>query len=148
MKQFYFFSVLLVCSITAYTQKNGSVKGIAYDTLSKKAVSDATITVLVKKDSSLFTFGMTDNAGRFFLDNIPAGEYRFLITHVGYHNNNKNFRITENEKNIDLGNVVMNDRTKVLEEVLVTNEAPPVTLIGDTVQYNAASFKTQPNASV
>src|SRR5688500_102260 len=42
----------------------------------------------------------------------------------------------------------MNDRTKVLEEVLVTSEAPPVTLIGDTVQYNAASFKTQPNASV
>jgi hypothetical protein len=25
---------------------------------------------------------------------------------------------------------------------------PPVTLIGDTVQYNAGSFKTQPNASV
>ncbi len=148
MKQFYFFSILFVCSITAYTQKNGSVKGIAYDTLSRKAVGDATITVLVKKDSSLFTFGMTDNAGRFFLDNIPAGEYRLLITHVGYHNNNKNFSITENEKNIDLGNVVMNDRTKVLEEVLVTNEAPPVTLIGDTVQYNAASFKTQPNASV
>src|SRR5688500_4141942 len=42
----------------------------------------------------------------------------------------------------------MNDRTKVLEEVLVTNEAPPVTLINDTIQYNAGSFKTQPNASV
>jgi hypothetical protein len=27
-------------------------------------------------------------------------------------------------------------------------EAPPVTLIGDTVQYNAGSFKTKPNAVV
>ncbi|HKZ66216.1 MAG TPA: outer membrane beta-barrel family protein [Chitinophagaceae bacterium] len=148
MRQFYFLSILFVCSISVYAQKNGSVKGIAYDTLSGKPVPDATITVLVKKDSSLFTFGMTDNAGRFLLDNIPMGEYRLLITHVGYHNSNKNFTLSENEKNIDLGNIVMNDRTKVLEEVLVTNEAPPVTLIGDTVQYNAGSFKTQPNASV
>ncbi|MGZ8524423.1 MAG: outer membrane beta-barrel protein [Chitinophagaceae bacterium] len=129
-------------------QKNGSLKGVAYDTLSGKAVADATITVLVKKDSSLFTFGMTDNAGRFSLGNLPVGEYRLLITHVGYHNSNKVFNITENAKNIDLGIIVMNDRTRVLEEVLVTNEAPPVTLIGDTVQYNAGSFKTQPNASV
>ena len=91
---------------------------------------------------------MTDNAGRFFLDNIPTGEYRLLITHIGYHNSNRLFTITDNNKNIDLGNVIMNDRTKVLEEVIVTNEAPPVTLIGDTVQYNAGSFKTQPNASV
>lgn len=148
MRQFYFLSILFVCSIPALAQKNGSVKGIAYDTLSGKAVPDATITILVKKDSSLFTFGMTDNDGRFFLDNIPVGEYRLLITHVGYHNYNKNFSLTENVKNIDLGNAVMNDRTKVLEEVMVTTEAPPVTLIGDTVQYNAASFKTQPNASV
>ena len=148
MKQFYFLFIFSVCSITLSAQKNGSLKGIAYDTLSGKTVADATITVLQQKDSSLFSFGMTDNAGYFFLDNIPVGEYRLLITHVGYHNSSKNFSITDAVKNIDLGRVVMNDRTKVLEEVLVTNEAPPVTLIGDTVQYNAASFKTQPNASV
>ena len=129
-------------------QKNGSIKGVAYDTLSNKAIADATVTVLLKKDSSLLTFGMTDNAGRFTLDNIPAGEYRLLITHIGYHNSSRIFSISESNKNVYLGNVVMNDRTKVLEEVVVTNEAPPVTLIGDTVQYNSGSFKTQPNASV
>jgi hypothetical protein len=36
----------------------------------------------------------------------------------------------------------------VLEGVTVSNEAPPVTLINDTVQYNAGSFKTAPNANV
>jgi hypothetical protein len=149
MSQFYLLCLLLLlCSSSVLSQKNGSVKGVAYDTLSRRAVPDATITVLLKKDSSLLTFGMTDNAGRFSLDNIPAGEYRLLITHIGYHNSNRVFSISENNKNADLGNVVMNDRTKVLEEVVVTNEAPPVTLIGDTVQYNAGSFKTQPNASL
>ncbi len=42
----------------------------------------------------------------------------------------------------------MTDRTKVLSEVTITAEAPPVTLVGDTIQYNARSFKTQPNANV
>lgn len=148
MRQFYFLIILLVCSVSASAQKNGSVKGIAYDTLSQKALPDATVTVLSKKDSSLVSFSMTDNAGRFFLDNISTGEYRVLITHIGYHNSSRLFTISDTNKSIDLGNVVMNDRTKILEEVIVTNEAPPVTLIGDTVQYNAGSFKTQPNASV
>ena len=148
MKYFYFLSLLVFVSMSALAQKNVMVKGVAFDTLSRKAVADATITVLVNKDSSLVTFGMTDNSGRFTLDNIPPGEYRLLITHVAYHNTNKMFRITENDRLVDLGQLVMTDRTQVLPEVTVTNEAPPVTLIGDTVQYNAGSFKTQPNANV
>ena len=124
------------------------MKGIAFDTISKQPVAAATITVLEKKDSSLVSFTMTDNDGHFELKGIPNGEYRLMITHVNYHNSNILFTISDNNKNAELGNIVMNDKAKVLEEVIVTNEAPPVTLIDDTVQYNAGSFKTQPNANV
>ena len=129
-------------------QKNGSIKGVAFDTLSKQPVSSATITVLEKKDSSLVTFTMTDNSGHFELKGIPNGEYRLMISHVNYHNSNIPFTISDENKAPDLGNITMNDRTRVLGEVVVTNEAPPVTLEGDTIQYNAGSFKTQPNANV
>ncbi len=141
--------VLLVCSATAsMAQKNGSVKGIAFDTISKQPVGAATVSVLDKKDSSLVTFTMTGNDGKFELKGIPNGEYRLMITQVNYRNSNVNFNITDNSKNADLGNVIMNDKFKTLPEVLVTNEAPPVTLINDTIQYNAGSFKVQPNANV
>jgi len=148
MRKFYSLLLFSLCHLAIQAQKNGTVKGVAFDTISKTTVPDATITILQKKDSSLVSFGMTDNAGRFSIDALPVGEYRLLITHVSYHNSTRFFAITETEKNPDLGNVTMNDKTKVLEEVIVSNEAPPVTLIGDTVQYNAGSFKTQPNASV
>ena len=149
MRQIYIsFLLILALSFQAAAQRNGAVKGLVYDTLAKRSVADVTITVLAKKDSSLVTFGMTDNAGRFSLDNIPAGEYRLLLTHVAYHNASKNLTIDENNKQVDLGRLVMNDRTTVLQEVVVSSEAPPVTLIGDTVQYNAGSFKTPPHASV
>lgn len=148
MRKIFLLSSLVFFTLIAMAQKNGSVKGIAFDTISRQPVASATITVVAKKDSSLVSFTMTDNAGRFELTGIPNGEYRLMITHVNYHNSNILFTISDNNKNRDLGNITMNDKNKVLEEVTVSNEAPPVTMVGDTVQYNAGSFKVQPNASV
>ncbi len=132
----------------AMAQKNGSIKGTLYDTTAKQPVGAATITVLQKKDSSLVTFTMTDNKGFFEVTGLANGEYRLMVSHVNYHNLNKFVVIDDAGKNKELGNIVMNDLSKTLEEVVVTAEAPPVTLIGDTIQYNAGSFKVQPNADV
>lgn len=144
-----YLSLFLACFTTVlFGQKNGTLKGVAFDTISKQPVAAATITVLDRKDSSLVTFTMTGNDGKFELKGLANGEYRLMITHVNYHNSNSFFTISDNKKNAELGNIVMNDKAKVLAEVVVSNEAPPVTLINDTIQYNAGSFKTQPNASV
>jgi Outer membrane protein beta-barrel family/CarboxypepD_reg-like domain len=148
MRKIYLLPVSICFATTLFAQKNGSVKGIAFDTIGKQPVAAATVTVMEKKDSSLVSFTITDNEGRFELKGIPNGEYRLLITHVSYHNSNTFFTITNENKNAELGNIVMNDVNKVLSEVVVINEAPPVTLINDTIQYNAGSFKTQPNANV
>ena len=135
-------------SIILFAQKNGTVKGVAFDTITNQAVPLATVTVVEKKDSSLVTFTMADNEGKFELKGIPNGEYRLLITHVNYHNSNTFFTVSDNNKNPNLGNVAMTDKNKILTEVIIQGEAPPVTLINDTIQYNAGSFKTQPNANV
>ena len=145
--------ILLIIStgfifLSVSAQKNGSIKGVVFDTIAKQPVPAATITVLQRSDSSLVTFTMTNKLGEFSLTNVPYGDYRLLVTHVNYHNVNKYFTINDARKNIDLANVEVSDKNKVLEEVVVMAEAPPVTLIGDTVQYNAGSFKTKPNAVV
>lgn len=137
---------LVFCSASA--QRNGSVRGIVYDTIINQPVPGATVTVVARIDSSLVSFGMTDEQGRFDIVGIADGEYRLMVTHVNYHNRNIYFSLTADNGALDLERVRLDDRAKVLEEVVVTNEAPPVTLVGDTVQYNAGSFKVQPNASV
>ena len=134
--------------ISAFAQRSGNVKGIVFDTIAKQPVAAATITVLQRSDSSLVTFTMTNGRGEFSLANVPYGDYRLLVTHVNYHNVNKFFTINDAKKSVDLSNIEVSDKNKVLEEVVVMAEAPPVTLIGDTVQYNAGSFKTKPNAVV
>jgi hypothetical protein len=55
-------------------QKNGTVKGIAYDTLGKKTVSSVTVTVLDKKDFFAGFISMTDNSGILNCAAIPNGE--------------------------------------------------------------------------
>jgi len=148
MRKIYLLVLTFFVATLLLAQKNGAVKGLAFDTISKQPVSAATITVLERKDSSLVTFTMTGNDGRFELKGLANGDYRLLITHVNYHNSNKYFSISDARNHADMGNLIMNDKAKVLEEVVLANEAPPVTLINDTIQYNAGSFKTQPNASV
>lgn len=148
MQKIYLLTVLSLISLVSYAQKNGSVKGVIFDTLSKAPVASATITILKKKDSSLVSFTMTDNKGWFEVTGLPNGDYRLLVTHVNYHNRNSFFTVDDEHKQVDLKNIVVNDVTHVLDEVIVSAEAPPVTLVGDTIQYNAGSFKVQPNASV
>jgi Outer membrane protein beta-barrel family/Carboxypeptidase regulatory-like domain len=148
MRKIYLSLFFILFAFIGFAQRNGSVRGIALDTSIHQPVANATVTLVEKKDSSLVSFTMTDNAGHFELTGIANGEYRLLITHVNYHNSSPVFTISDNNKSRDFGNIVMNDKNKVLDEVVVSNEAPPVTMIADTIQYNAGSFKTQPNASV
>jgi Outer membrane protein beta-barrel family/CarboxypepD_reg-like domain len=148
MRKILFLLLSLIISSAISAQKSGSVKGIAYDTIGKQAIAGATVSVLDKKDSSLITFTMTGSDGRFQVTGLSNGDYRLLITHVNYHNINKYFSVSDSAKNITLANLELSDKNKVLEEVVVASEAPPITLINDTIQYNAGSFKTQPNANV
>jgi hypothetical protein len=148
MKKLYL--LIICCFLYSFllAQKNGVVKGLAFDTLSKQPVVAATVTLLLKKDSSLVSFAMTDSRGQFEIAGLANGDYRLLTTHVSYHNSNRLFTINDNNKQVNLGNIIMTDVSRMLSEVTVTAEAPPVTLIDDTVQYNAGSFKTVPNATV
>src|SRR5258705_7132330 len=148
MRKIYLSSGFVLFTLICFGQKNGSIKGIAFDTISKQPVAGATVTVVEKKDSSLVSFTMTDNAGKFELAGIPNGEYRLMISHVNYHNSNTFFTINDNNKHQELANITLNDKNKVLEEVVVSNEARPVTMVGDTVQYNPGSFNVQPKATV
>jgi len=141
----------IICSIiciTAYGQRNGVVTGTVVDTIGSRPVTSATVTLLQKKDSSLVSFMMTDNKGAFELNGIAAGEYRLLITHLNYHSTSIMVSISAANPRVALGNILLSDLSRTLNEVVVSGEAPPVTLIGDTVQYNAGSFSTVPNASV
>lgn len=142
--------ILAICccfNFAATAQKKGSIKGTVTDTASQP-ITSATVTLLQKKDSSLVSFTMTNNKGYFELYGVTAGEYLLLATHVKYRHSNKPVTISATRPSVTLDTIVLQDSKQMLNEVVITGTVPPVTLVDDTVQYNAASFKTVPNASV
>ncbi len=63
MKYIFTLIFFLLSFVVAHAQKNNTVKGFAFDTLAKQPVAFATVTLLLKKDSSLINFTMTDEKG-------------------------------------------------------------------------------------
>lgn len=141
---------LLVFSLwilTSYAQKaDGTIKGQLVDTTTKQPISDATISLLQAKDSSLVTFTLSNKEGGFEIKGLAAGQYRLLITHQVFLEISITVILTDEKKQVDLGEIHPSKDFKILGGVVVTNEAP-IVVINDTVQFNASGFKTPPNAT-
>ncbi|MBC7903775.1 MAG: outer membrane beta-barrel protein, partial [Gemmatimonadaceae bacterium] len=98
--------------------------------------------------SSLVSFSRSNAEGFFSIKGLSSGKYRLLVTHIGFRNLDRDFVINEHIPVIDFGSLPLLSKSNMLEEVTVVAEAPPVTIRNDTLEFNAGSFKTKPNAVV
>ncbi|HTI11695.1 MAG TPA: outer membrane beta-barrel family protein [Puia sp.] len=149
MKNRYSWLLLIVINLHAFptfSQRDGSIRGHLQDTAAHGPVADVTVTVLNAKDSSLAGFSRSRESGHFLVKGLNAGNYRLLITHVGYRTISRNFVINEVVRDLDIGEIALTDKSNLLAEVTV--EQAPVTIRHDTVEFNAGSFKTKPDAVV
>ena len=142
-------SLIFILSITvvAHAQgKIGSVKGTVMDTAANKALASATINVLDAKDSTLVTFARSRDNGTFEVSKLNPGNYLLLVSYTGFAKKHLPFTITNDKPVADLSAIPLTSNS-TLEDVVVV--AAPVTLKGDTVEFNAGSFKVnKPNAVV
>lgn len=74
--------------------------------------------ILRNSDSVFISGGITDQRGRFQMENIRTGNYNLQISSIGYETRNMN--LTDLNKNIDLGNVVIDSTSIALDEVTIT----------------------------
>ncbi|MBL7758483.1 MAG: carboxypeptidase regulatory-like domain-containing protein, partial [Chitinophagaceae bacterium] len=145
MRKFLTALALILLSFAAQAQKtDGIIRGKLTDSLSKQPVTDATVSLQQAKDSSLVTFTLTNKQGVFEIKGLSNGNYRLILSHQTYGETVRKVAITDEKKIVDLGDIF--PATKMLGEVIVTNEAP-IVVKNDTVQFNASGFRTQPNAT-
>ena len=78
------------------------------------------------------------------MKDLKPGTYHLMISFEGYSHIRKNFTITADNKDVDFKTLYMQPATDLMEEVVI--ERPPVSIHKDTVEYNAGSFATKPNA--
>lgn len=142
--------VLLLIATALQAQDNkGSIKGKLVDSAGKQSLSLATITIFKAADTSIITYRLSDPEGQFRVPGLPLNvDLRVVITFSGFSVWRKEFQLTAEQPNLDMGSVHMIPDSKSLDEVLVIAERPPVTVKKDTIEFNASAFSTLPTALV
>ncbi len=146
------FSLFLVINALslhmAVAQSPGTIRGTVVDSLSRKPLMEASVSLLLARDSSLVSFGITDGDGKFVFPKTAVGQYRVLVTYVGYKSRAKRVSVTSEKPDVDAGAIDLVSTSQTLTEVAVQGEKAPIAVKGDTLEFNAGSFKTRPNAQV
>ncbi|MEI9919728.1 MAG: outer membrane beta-barrel protein [Bacteroidota bacterium] len=138
--------ILLILPSLSFAQKF-TVHGTLVDTLDSP-LPMATLILLNAKDSTLVTFGTSDSKGVFALKNILHGKYIFKVTFVGYATYLHTIAPETGVTDVDLGRIKLQPASTQLGEVVVKAEVVPVVVKRDTIEFNAAAFKTKANANV
>lgn len=139
-----FLVLLLLTGVVGMAQNTATLKGKLIDSVGKQPLKDASITILEAKDSTLDVFGLAKADGSFQVDRISFGEMIVLIKFQGFEAYSKKINFSKANSSVDLGTIYMKLAANDLGEVTVTQS--PITIKKDTVEFNASSFKTKPNA--
>lgn len=129
--------------ISTYAQTQSTrISGRVLDDVTKEGIEFTSVRLLNSKDSTYVAGSTTDASGRFLLTVKPA-KYILQFTYVGYKTINQN---VDAIKNVALGDILMKEDGILLSEAVVTAVAPDIKVKGDTVEYNADSYKVQEGA--
>lgn len=139
---------MLLCSFSAFGQKNLSITGTVNDKTTGEAVDMATVSLLNAKDSSFVSGDMSNTKGFFTLKGASKGSYIINITYVGYKPIYKNVTLNGQNPATSVGKISLETDAILLAETVIEGKVPEVIVKGDTVEYDADSYKTTQNAAV
>lgn len=114
-----------------------NINGFVYDK-DLEPIPGATISLLNSDKSSFIKASVSNVDGAFNLKNISEGSYIITVSSLGYKTyESKVFSISSS--NFDLGNIIMNEDSEALDEVVVKAEKPMVQVTADKTVFNVQS---------
>ncbi|MCP4440094.1 MAG: outer membrane beta-barrel protein [Aureispira sp.] len=139
----YFFFIFFIL-LMGQTFAQSHVEGKVLDK-EQQPLAGAMVVLLNAQDSIMEEYAVCDASGSFKLPKVPNKEYLLQISFVGFQAHSQLLNI---EKNIDLGTIIMQEEAEMIESVEVTSARIPIKINGDTVEYDAAAFRTRPHDNV
>jgi hypothetical protein len=139
--------LLIFLVLTALSaQAQFTITGMLKDS-SQTAVSSATVMLLNPKDSTLVNFSTSDSKGNFVFRNVKKTNYLLKISHIAFMP--KEIFITPpEEKELNLDVIELKPIAGFLMEVVIREAKAPIFIKGDTVEYDATTFKVPPGSTV
>lgn len=113
------FSMLL---ITGAVRAQLSVRGMVLDSVKHEPLAFVTVSLTNSQTAKPVKSILTDQSGKFQLNNIPKQPLQLTLTFIGYQG--KIINIAENTSQIDLGRIGLSPAMGQLKEVAVTAARP------------------------
>lgn len=147
--------ILLLTTILAITNfasgqsqtGRGTIKGKLIDDATQEAIPEANIRILNQKDSTYVTGKASEKNGTFSIP-ISNGNYIVQISYIGYSDLFKDVSVNNKNATANLGTLSLIEDGVLLSDALVTAKALEVVVRGDTVEYNADSYKVTESAVI
>jgi hypothetical protein len=140
------FILLLTGHLSAQNPNRVSIKGQVVDTTGEQ-IALPTVMLLNPKDSTLINFTRGDDKGNFAFKNVKNTGYLLKVSYVGYLPLQQYLPPSATETN-DVGLLKIKPITAELLEVVVRAAKATLSIRGDTVEYDASSFKVPPGSTV
>lgn len=133
-------------TMLAMAQSSGSISGKIVEEGTEEGVPMATVRLLKKADSTFVTGKATDVNGKFAITGIANGSYIVHVSYVGFTDLYRNVTISKDKNKVALGTLHIGTDNILLAETVVTAKAPEISVKGDTIEYNADSYKVTESA--
>ena len=111
-------------------------------------LAGASVMLLQAKDSILQSFAITSADGNFKFAEVPPGDYVFKANFPKHNPFVQLVKADGSSIEIKLNDIKMVPVSSKIEEVQIVDERQPIRLKGDTIEYDAKAFKTQPSDNV
>ena len=138
MKRILLVFTFAVTALFAMAQR--VVSGTAVEGDSQEPLPSATVKLL-KSDSTLVKGVLTSANGKFKVTAPADGRYILKISCVGFKNYTKRINVSGG-KDVALGKISMTADAIMLKGATVTANVAKVQAKGDTLEYNAAAYRT------
>jgi hypothetical protein len=148
MKKLKALAVFLLMNTFAFSQNPAKVtiQGIVQDTFGTE-LPFAMVMLLNPKDSALIQFAQSSEKGAFSFKNVKNIPYLLKISYVAYLPYQQLLPASASEVH-PLNPIKIKPITKELLEVVIKTAKAPLSIHGDTIEYNASSFKVPPGSTV
>lgn len=145
MKRFVILIGLSMLVFTAFAQNRGQISGKVIDAELKEPIQEANVRILQQKDST-FVNGVATNSKGDFSIKLPYGSYIVQVTYIGNSDAFKDVTINNGTPNANIGTIELGADNIMLDALVATAKAVEIVVKGDTLEYNADSYKVTESA--
>ena len=132
----------IIISDDMFGRTSFKVTAQVLDSLTKEPVAFASAYLRHPKDTVITSFVLTDTLGKATLKDVTKGEHLLCIEYLGY---KPVYRRIFVRGNFDAKVILMQPDDKVLKAASVSAVGTPMEMKGDTLVYNASSFRVMSN---